>query len=84
MCMETALPFGGEVAVSEQNGRWTIQADGHKLSVDEALWGDLTRSAKRAEITPGRVQFGLLPQTLGDLGRDIRLNKTNESLEISF
>ena len=84
LCMETALPFGGEVAVSEHNERWQIVASGAKLSIDETLWSDLTRHSKLAEITPGRVQFGLLPQSLTDLGRELRLNKSSESLGISF
>ena len=84
MCMETALPFGGEIAVSEHKDTWQILASGTKLAVDEALWGDLTRNDKLAEITPGRVQFGLLPQTLADLGRELRVYKDHDSLVISF
>lgn len=84
MFMETALPFGGNVIVSEYQNLWRIEATGQKLLVDDALWGDLTRTEKRVEISPGRVQFGLLPQTLADLGRELRVHKDHDSLVISF
>lgn len=84
MCMETALPFGGSVAVREAADKWRLETAGKKLSLDDALWGDLSHGTNLAEITPGRVQFGLLPQTLADLERSLIVHKTNEALVLTF
>ncbi|WP_127112078.1 histidine phosphotransferase family protein [Shimia sediminis] len=84
MCMETALPFGGEVTVRQDGDLWQIAARGQKLSLDDTLWSDLIRPTKLAEITPGRVQFGLLPLTVADLGKELKLFKDSETLALSF
>lgn len=84
MCMETALPFGGEVTVRQDGDQWQIAARGQKLSLDDTLWSDLIRPTKLAEITPGRVQFGLLPLTVADLGKELKLFKDSETLALSF
>ncbi|WP_299355711.1 histidine phosphotransferase family protein [uncultured Shimia sp.] len=84
MCMETALPYGGKVAVHESKGSWSIGTDSPKLSVDSVLWSDLTRQEHVADITPGRVQFGLLPQILRDTDRELRVSREGDTLSLSF
>ena len=84
LCMETALPFGGSVTVRQTAYKWRLETGGTKLSLDDALWGDLSHGTNLAEITPGRVQFGLLPQTLADLGRSLVIHKTSETLVLIF
>ena len=84
MCLESALPYGGFLTISEVEGRWQMTAEGRKIAVEENLWADLTRVHRTVEITPGRVQFGLLPQIVADLGRDLGVRNTPDQLTISF
>lgn len=84
MCLETALPLGGQISVSKAGDRWNLRAEGTKLAVNRELWADLTRPSRVVEITPGRVQFGLLPQVVADLGRELGVVCGDESVEISF
>lgn len=84
MCLESALPFGGFVSIRESGSRWQFIAEGRKIALEDGLWADLTRASRTVEITPGRVQFGLLPQIVGDLGRELGVRHTPEQLAISF
>lgn len=84
MCLESALPYGGFLSITEMDGRWQFSAEGRKIAFEDNLWGDLTRVGRTVEITPGRVQFGLLPQIVGDLGREIGVRHQDDRLTISF
>ena len=84
MCLESALPYGGFLSISKVEGRWQMSAEGRKIAVEENLWADLTRVHRTVEITPGRVQFGLLPQIVADLERDLGVRNTPDQLTLSF
>lgn len=84
MCLESALPYGGFLSISEVAGRWQMTAEGRKITFEDDLWRDLTRVHRTVEITPGRVQFGLLPQIVNDLGRELGVRNTPDHLTLSF
>lgn len=84
MCLESALPYGGFLSISEVANRWQLTAEGRKIAFEENLWADLTRVNRTVEITPGRVQFGLLPQIVNDLERDLGVRNTPDQLTLSF
>ena len=84
MCLESALPYGGFLSISEVANRWQLTAEGRKIAFEENLWADLTRVNRTVEITPGRVQFGLLPQIVNDLKRDLGVRNTPDQLTLSF
>ena len=67
MCLETALPWGGEVEISEENGHWRVQARAERTKPDAALWAALDGTPP--ELAPAQVQFALLPQALAAMGR---------------
>ncbi|MFD1510976.1 histidine phosphotransferase family protein [Lacimonas salitolerans] len=67
MCLENALPFGGEIAVTRDGSQWTITGKAQRMLIDEKLWEALNRSG--ADVTPSEVQFALLPLLLEEEGR---------------
>lgn len=60
MCCETALPFGGKIAVTQEAEGWTIAGSGARLRLDDALWAVLTDPRAVREITPAEVHFAVL------------------------
>jgi histidine phosphotransferase ChpT len=83
-CCETAMPYGGTIRISVDNGTWTVEGVADKLNVDADLWGDLNRSEKRVEITPALVQFALLPAVAKDYGRALKITMTETRVRVQF
>ncbi len=83
-CLETAMPFGGDITVSRQGERWTVRAEAARLKVDADLWASLTNSRQRAQISAANVQFALLPQVLTQMSRTMTVNLAEASITLTF
>lgn len=85
MCLETTLPFGGEIIIDFQNDKWTLSASGRRIHHDAGLWANLDPSLGPIEkLTPGHVQFALLPDLLRENGRKAEVSFTDTSAELRF
>ena len=71
LCLETALPYGGRVEVTQSEAGWTIRADAQRTKIDPALWALLTDPAALATVGPSQVQFALVGRDLARLGRSL-------------
>ena len=81
-CLETALPFGGKIAVAAADAVWEARAEGARLTVDAVLWANLSAAASDPAIAPAQLQFALLPVEAGPGGIDWR--QTGDSVTIRF
>lgn len=84
MCFESALPFGGTVTVTKEDGRWFMLAESEKLRADTELWGPVSHGNIPDGLVPAKVQFGLLPRGAKQLGRALDVAMTDVSLELRF
>lgn len=84
LCLETALPYGGEVAFSKSGETWSLSGTGRKINLDPALWSGLTTGAEAEKISPAQVQFAMLPLLLAEAGRTIAYSQTETSVDLSF
>ncbi|PCH67469.1 MAG: histidine phosphotransferase [Rhodobacteraceae bacterium] len=82
-CVETALPFGGEVRIMVEGGTWTVTGKAQKMNVDQGLWDGLSGNGT-TEITPALVQFALLPAAAADLGRKVRMACDETGITLRF
>ena len=71
MCIETALPRGGVICVSNDNGQWTICARSERLAPSPDLWARLGAPASADGLKPSEVQFILAPLQAEMLNRRI-------------
>jgi len=83
LCLEKALPQGGELSVASDDDRWVISASSPTMKQETALW-DMLSGQGLAKIDPAHVQFLLLPQNLAQLGRQCQVNMTDEKLTLAF
>lgn len=60
LCLEAALPQGGEIRVRDDGGLWHLRARGRRVALPPALWEMLTEPQCSVELSPGRIQFALL------------------------
>jgi len=62
-CLETALPYGGEITVEHHEGRWHMTATGREVRLAPEMWGLLDgKATEGAEFPAAQVQFAMLAE----------------------
>lgn len=84
MCLESAMPYGGRLRVSEHEGKWTLTGLADKLNVDADLWAVLANKTVPKGLRPAHVQFALLPVMAIDHERRVTSRCTQTEVEIAF
>jgi histidine phosphotransferase ChpT len=72
LCLETALPYGGRIEVTQSDPEWTIRAEAQRMKVDPALWSLMSEPAAAALVDAAQVQFALVGRDLARLGRKLQ------------
>ena len=83
-CLETAMPYGGRITLTRDGDSWIISGDADKLRALPALWSSLATPGRALDISASEVQFALLPVLLGDAGRHVSLQMTEQSIQMRF
>lgn len=84
LCLETALPYGGQITVNEDAGRWQLRGKGDKLNIDAVLWAVLAQAGSAPKLQPAQVQFALLPTIAADDGRQVTSHAQETTVDITF
>jgi histidine phosphotransferase ChpT len=84
LCLESALPYGGQVQVDRSEARWMLRATAPKLKVDESLWEGLINPAALTEISPAQVQFLLVPDEITRQHRRLTTELSATEIRLSF
>ena len=84
MCFDTSMPFGGTVTVTKDGDKWLLLAESEKMRADAALWDPVDKGDIPADLAPALVQYGLLPQGARLLERELSVQITDVSLEVTF
>jgi histidine phosphotransferase ChpT len=83
-CLESALAYGGKVAVTRTEAGWLVQAEAPRLKVDPALWEVLTEPRAPAEIGAAQVHFALVPEELARQGRRLVTEIGDATIRLTF
>ena len=78
LCVETALPVGGEIEIVEKDGTIVITAKGMRIALRE-VWRILSGEHVDA-ISPAQVQFPLAYE----IEKNLRIGHSDTNLTISF
>ncbi|RMH49214.1 MAG: histidine phosphotransferase [Alphaproteobacteria bacterium] len=81
LCLECALPFGGEIRVHRDADGWHLFTVAERLRVDPALWGILRGEAAPTPPTAAEVQFPLLRLAILE-GERVTVRDDPERVEI--
>lgn len=84
LCVETALPIGGDIEITHEIGRWCIQTRSDRLNLDPALWVPLSKSKTPESLSAAQVHFGLLPEMAAQAGRRIEISHGADWVKITF
>lgn len=83
-CLESAMPYGGRIEVSQDDGNWLLHGHADKLNIDEPLWNTLATKDAPVDLRPAQVQFALLPIVAGDAGRRIVTEMSETQIKLRF
>lgn len=83
-CLETAMPLGGEIEVSETESGWTVSGTASKIAIDAELWSRLDEPKEIGTLAPAQVQFALLPVVAREMGRTLGWRSDESSATIEF
>ena len=84
LCLETVLPYGGRVEVTQADTGWTIRAEAQRTKIDPALWAMLSDPDALGRVEPGQVQFALVGRDLARLGRRLAAEIDPTGIRLSF
>lgn len=84
LCLESALPYGGEVQMTKLGESWKVSGTGRKVNFDADLWACLKGGNGTTKITPALVQFALMPTLASELDRSIAFSHDESSVSLTF
>ncbi|MCE5972469.1 histidine phosphotransferase family protein [Sinirhodobacter sp. WL0062] len=82
LCLESALPRGGDIIVSQTADGWRIDAQGAQIRTEPDFWAQL--SADTGTLPPAQVQFALLPREARLAGRNLLHEVTDNRVVLGF
>ncbi|MCX7565482.1 histidine phosphotransferase family protein [Sulfitobacter sp. F26169L] len=82
MCMESGMPYGGRIEVSQDGDHLLLTGHADKLNIDADLWGLLNGAPREEELRPAQVQFALLPLIAEDEERRLDVDVSGDSITI--
>lgn len=84
LCVETAMPYGGRVEISQADGRWLLHGHADKLNIEHSIWSLLENQTPPADLRPSQVQFALLPLIAKDMGRAVETEFDVTTVKLRF
>ncbi|MEP1768274.1 MAG: histidine phosphotransferase family protein [Sulfitobacter sp.] len=82
MCLETAMPYGGRVEITEDGDHILLTAIADKMKIDSDLWGLMETAQTRQDLRPAHVQFGLLPVVAESETRALEISTSETRITI--
>lgn len=82
-CLETAMPYGGEIVVARRDDGWHATGVAAKMKLDEALWSGLESGAV-PKVAANCVHFPLLSDGLKRIGRALSVTRADGEIDIAF
>lgn len=84
MCLESALPWGGNVQVRKSGTTYTITADADRLRIEPEHWAWLHGQADPCNPAPATLQFTLLALLLQAQQHSFQMQATDHDVQITM
>jgi len=84
LCVEAAMPYGGRIEISQNDGKWLLHGHAEKLNIDPLLWEILSTKDAPSDLRPAQVQFALLPLIAADMDRRVQVQMADDTVKLSF
>ena len=84
MCIESAMPWGGQVAIAPSGDRWRLTAVAERTRIEPVHWHLLDGGALPADLTANAVHFALLAREMTGRRYPVSLRVTDTTIELAF
>ena len=81
-CLETAMPYGGRIAVTHEAGRWQIRGTAPRMKLDPNLWALLTSPDPAPAVSAAQVHFLLAPRELRRADRRLAVEMSEGEIRL--
>lgn len=84
-CLESALPLGGAIHITQTDTAWRLQAEAEKTKIDESIWALLAGGEPNLDtLGASQVQFALAPLAAKDMNRTVRAELSESRIALTF
>ena len=83
-CMESAMPWGGQVTVERDAAQWVITGTTDRMKINQDHWDALQYGHSSAEIGAAEVQFLLFPILAAEIGRAAKVSIEENAITVRF
>lgn len=83
-CLESALPFGGQVRIEDGPGPWRIQGTAERMNIDTGLWELIENARSEVEVSPAQVHFALVDGAAKTAGRQVQVELHETEIRITL
>ena len=83
-CLETAMPYGGEITIDQDVNGWIVRGVSEKFNIDDGLWAVLANGRLPPDIAPAHVHFALLASHCREESRRLRSELGMDEIVIRF
>ena len=84
LCLETAMPFGGQVSVRCEGSAWVVSGEAERLKMHPELWGLIDGADTGALPAPAHLQFALLGPELAAQARVAKVEISETRIIVRF
>ncbi len=83
-CFETAMPWGGNITISNIGDEWAVHGTADRMQVEPDLWQVLARPTDAAGLDAAKVHFALAPIAAEHINRQLILESADNSARVRF
>ena len=83
LCLETAMPRGGEIELTRPGAAWRVTGAAARWRSGEDVWPLLDAACDLDAIAPALVHFPLAAMAAKGLGREIGVERADASLTVT-
>lgn len=84
LCLETAMPWGGQITISEHQGAIAVTGVSDKLKLEDVWFDALISGDIPDQMQPARVQFALVPLEVAERGRSLSVRRGENRIGLAF
>ncbi len=83
-CLETTLPWGGQITITRSGTNWKLEARGDKVKIDAGLWKMITDNANADGVAASEVHFALVRSAATNAGRTVATFISETQVTLTF
>lgn len=81
-CLETAMPFGGQITVTGHKGAWTVKGEAEQFAEIGSLWDLILRGDEPTDLAAAHVQFALVAMLQQEMSLSVDVQQAAESVTL--